>query len=289
MVPTTKNQRKAIESVYKMQKGLLHTGTIGGIIGVVTAATGIVWGYLLLTHFVELSANVSSTSFMAVYLLSYGYGSLSGILASSLIPYPSSWILLLLSTVLFSMLLVINGILIGLGFYDVAQGGRGLLGAVCLGACIIGSLLAGALLVLGVAIKTTTTIGGYVLGAAVQTILIPISFPNVVFILEGLVALGVSLLIVGITSLSIRKTVDRTESALAGGILCILGGVFGVLQIIPLLLLRTADTSSMYSSVVMYAAYTLMPSAIWIFQIFALLLVAFILWIRVFYSYGSQK
>nr|MDO8078302.1 hypothetical protein [Candidatus Freyarchaeota archaeon] len=276
-----------------MQKGLLYTGTIGGIVGVIMAATGIAWGYLFFRYFAEMMTQMMSLTSLTTYLYdTLGYGAMSGILAAAILPSPSSGIVFLLASVFLSMLLVINGILVGLGFHDVAQEGKGLLGTICLGACIIGALLTGALLVLGSALQITMLYNPMV--SVTTYVPLPVSFPELTLLWRGLAVLGAVLIIVGITSIAVRKSVDCTESALLAGVLGIIAGILSILQVIPLLTVMPSVYSFMFSTTlsisdIVVPIFGMTASLIWIFMTFALCLVAYIFWIRMFYSYGSQK
>ncbi|MHA1210496.1 MAG: hypothetical protein ACTSSA_10385 [Candidatus Freyarchaeota archaeon] len=190
------------------------------------------------------------------------------------------------------MLLVINGILVGLGFHDVAQEGKGLLGTICLGACIIGALLTGVLLVLGSALQITMLYNPMV--SVTTYVPLPVSFLEFTLLWRGLAVLGAVLIIVGITSIAVRKSVDRIESALLAGVLGIIAGILSILQVIPLLTVMPSVYSFMFSTTlsifdIVVPIFGMTASLIWIFMTFALCLVAFIFWIRMFYSYGSQK
>ena len=276
-----------------MQKGLLYTGTIGGIVGVVMAATGVAWGYLFFRYFAEMTTQMMNLTYLTSYLYSImGYGAMSGILAAAILPSPSSGIVFLMASVFLSMLLVINGILVGLGFHDVAQEGKGLLGTICLGACIIGALLTGALLVLGSALQITMLYNPMI--SVTTYVPLPISFLEFTLLWRGLAVLGAVLIIVGITSIAVRKSVDCTESALLAGVLGIIAGILSILQVIPLLTVMPSVYSFMFSTTlsisdIVVPIFGMTASLIWIFMTFALCLVAYIFWIRMFYSYGSQK
>nr|MDO8079262.1 hypothetical protein [Candidatus Freyarchaeota archaeon] len=236
-----------------MSKALL-IGTVGGIIGTITAAVGIMWVISVNTllneiynYLVELAPFVNTVISWIPTPLYTG-------------PWPqpifSSWPLFGLLSSILAMLLIVTGILIGIGFYGTYKIGGGAPGVVGLIFGIIGGI-AGALLI---TIGNTTP--GYMSAVApfdeVYVPVISVTTPNFNFIWASFGVLALAFIIIGAASISVRETTNIPSASMAAGILSIIGAVaFLVGSIIHLI-----------------------PPIVG----FGLTLVSFILWAVVFYS-----
>nr|MDO8081400.1 hypothetical protein [Candidatus Freyarchaeota archaeon] len=146
-----------------------------------------------------------------------------------------------------------SGVLTGVGFYGMYQAGGGAMGVVGLIFGIIGGTAGSLLLILGNILGTPLTLFA--------------SEPNYLFIWIGMIILGVSFILLGVTSRVVRGSTTRPSAAAAAGTLSIIGGCFFFPYILDWLL-RIAG-----------GIFTLIA--------FVLVLSAFIIWAAVFF--GSRN
>ena len=198
-----------------MGRGALLTGVAGGIIGTIAAVTGIIW--FIVWFFVPPEYIIVPYFF--------------------LVPVGPSPLLIAVS-VIFVALLVVACILTGIGFYGMYTAGGGAMGIVGLIFGIIGGAAFGILFLIGTFLPydsfsyyTPLLIWGWI----------------------GLIILGVSFIIMGSASIVVREYSIHSGTAVAAGILSIIGG----------------------SCLILYLASIIG---------FVLLFVAFLLWAIVFYG-----
>ncbi|MFB0562134.1 MAG: hypothetical protein ACETWM_13100 [Candidatus Lokiarchaeia archaeon] len=207
-----------------MGRGALLTGMVGGIIGTITAVIGIAWSVLTVVG-----------AYDYIFVPIYGIG---------LFPlYSGPSMLLVALTILFVVILFVACILTGIGFYGMYTAGGGAMGVVALIFAIIGGVAASIFTLLGVFASS---------GAFYYS---PYSY-ILAWSWIGFIIFGVSFIIIGSASIAVREVSTHSGTAVAAGILSIIGG------------------SALIISFLFFF--------IWIGL--ALLFVAFLLWAIVFYG-----
>jgi hypothetical protein len=198
-----------------MGRGALLTGVAGGIIGTIAAVIGIVW--FIFAFF------IGPELFIVPYV---------GFIYTG----PSA--LAIGISILFVALIIVACILTGIGFYGMYTAGGGAMGIVGLIFGIIGGVAAGILFLIGTFLPYD-----------------PFSYytPILAWGWIGLIILGVSFIIMGSASIVVREYSMHSGTAVAAGILSIIGGSCLIVYIIS-------------------------------FIGFVLLFVAFLLWAIVFYG-----
>ncbi len=206
-----------------MSRGALLTGMAGGIIGTIASAIGIAWSILSLVSYELIFVPIYPFGFIPVY---------SG---------PSMLVVAL--TIIFVVILFVACILTGIGFYGMYTAGGGAMGVVALIFAIIG----------GVAASIFTFLG--VFGSYGSFYYNPYSYILALSWI-GFIIFGVSFIIIGSASIAVREVSTHSGTAVAAGVLSIVGG------------------SCLIISILFFF--------VWIG--FGLLFVAFILWAIVFYT-----
>lgn len=232
-----------------MSRAAILTGTAGGIIGTITAGIGIIWSLAtiivtsangFLWYHLKLVENLAILSdefwlYFSLYMFELYY--------FSMITGDEAFPLILL--VVLGILLIVSCILTGVGFYGVYKAGGGAMGLVSFIFGIIGGALAGNFLFLE-----------GIFGALTLPSPIGLYFPGWI----GMVVLGVTFIIFGVSSIVVRETTTRPRASVAAGILSIVGACL----FFPSLL-------GLYGLIMVMVG-------------FALMFVAFLLWAIVFYS-----
>ncbi|MGQ9722716.1 MAG: hypothetical protein ACUVXA_15505 [Candidatus Jordarchaeum sp.] len=176
-----------------MGRGALLTGVAGGIIGTIASVAGIAW--LIIWLFVPPQ----------YILLPY----------FTLLPVGPSPLYIGVS-ILFAALIVVACILTGVGFYGMYTVGGSSMGIVALIFGIIGGVAFGILLLLDILLGY----GGIFYYS-----------PITIFSIIGSIILGVIFIIIGSASIVVREYTMHSGSAVAAGILSIIGGCFVILYI----------------------------------------------------------
>ncbi len=171
-----------------MGRGPLLTGVAGGIIGTIAAVVGIIWSIL--------GIFIGGEMYFVPYI-GFVYSGPSPALAGT--------------TILFVALLVVACILTGIGFYGMYTAGGGSMGIVALIFGIIGGVAAGILILLGLLAS-----GGLSITSPYAYLL---SWGWI-----GFIILGVSFIIIGSASIVVREYTTHSGTAVAAGILSIIGG-----------------------------------------------------------------
>ncbi|MBS7250112.1 MAG: hypothetical protein KIH08_05895 [Candidatus Freyarchaeota archaeon] len=267
-----------------MSKGALLTGTVGGIMGAVTAVFGIVWVFV---HVIFSNEIVSYCSMLSNYLIGMIYPDFPRFYALSQypIPYFPSASLFGVASFILAMLLIVTGILFGLGFYGTYKIGGGIMGVVGLASSVKG-MVAGALLII-VGNLTTGYVYAYTLVEMASVPFYPVTTPNFVVMWIGFIVLGVTCIILGSASMRVREMTEKPSAFyaagtlsilcavdfIAGGLVNIVGGhtMGGLLRLLGLMN-QLREGSSL--------------AGIYIIG-FALIFIAFILWAWAFYSSRS--
>ncbi|MEM2135529.1 MAG: hypothetical protein QW261_13040 [Candidatus Jordarchaeaceae archaeon] len=267
-----------------MSKWALLTGTVGGILGIVTAVFGIVWVFI---HVLFSNEIVSYCSMLSDYLMGIMYPGFPRVytLSQYPIPYFPSASLFGLASFVLAVFLIVTGILFGLGFYGTYKIGGGSMGVVGLASSVIG-MVAGALLIT-VGNLTTGYVYAYALVEMSSVPTYPVATPNFVVMWIGFIVLGVTCIMLGSASMRVREMTEKPTAFyvagtlsilcavdfIVGGLVNIVGGhiMGGSLRILGLMN-QLREGSSL--------------AGIYIIG-FALLFAAFILWAWAFYSSRS--
>nr|MDO8080409.1 hypothetical protein [Candidatus Freyarchaeota archaeon] len=167
-----------------MGRGALLTGMAGGIIGTIASVVGIIW---------SISSMVAAVEFHFFFF--------------TLSP------LLIFSTILFVALLIVSCILTGVGFYGMYTVGGGGMGVVGLIFGIIGGIIAAILILIGLITYPSGTI-------------IADSYYSwsILWNWIGFIILGISFIIMGSASIAVRECTPHSGTAVAAGVLSIIGG-----------------------------------------------------------------
>nr|MDO8080411.1 hypothetical protein [Candidatus Freyarchaeota archaeon] len=175
-----------------MSRGALLTGTAGGIIGTIASVVGIIWTILFFI----------------------------GTRVIFIPPFPLFYIgpstLQIFLTIIFVALLAVSCILTGVGFYGMSTVGGGAMGVVGLIFGIIGGVGSAILILVGL----TTQPSGF-------TLVMNQSY--MLWNLFGFIILAVSFIIMGSASIVLREWTPYSGTAVAAGILSIIGGVASII------------------------------------------------------------
>ena len=235
-----------------MSRGALITGTTGGVIGAITAAIGIIWLSILNTFQTEIYNYLAQigTYLSTLVPFSIFYGEP---FPFPIIPFLPSWSLFGLSSSILAVFFIVSGILIGIGFYGTYKIGGGAMGVVGLILGIIGCTLGALQIILGNLLTATQFIP-----MPITPYIIPVILPNFTIMWIGFMVLGVTFILLGSASITVREMTMNPSASQAAGILSIIGG-------------------SLFLLCVLFLGGIL-------FIGFILIFVAFILWAAVFYT-----
>jgi len=261
------------EGVWKIPEDTFLVGTVGGIMGSITAAIGIKCGIVFNSFINEINIYLLQLGYYLNYLIpgtfGYGYGVPPPL---PLLFYSPSASLLGVYSFVLSVLLGATGVLVGFGFYGTYRIGGGAMGLSGLIFGVIGATSSALLIIMG---NLTT---GYDLSAELGfpgeiIVGVPIpTTPNFSLIGIGFAVLSFTFLVLGSASISVREVTGKPMVSLAAGILSILAGVFSILG--PLGFISRGPITGI--GIALSAVYIAFIS-------FAPILVAFILWAIVFY------
>jgi hypothetical protein len=227
------------------------TGLVGGIIGAITAGTGIVWSIIYYLLIID-KLNYMNYLYIAV------------ILKTPPIQSTQADILLHIITIIFAVLLIVTGVLIGIGYYGYYSAEGQKIGLVALVTGIIGPLAAGILLILGtMVIRTVQLIARSTTDFSFFWL---IYFPGLAAWI-GLVFLAATFIIFGSTSIITRKSSPKPGIATVAGILSLIGGSLIIFM-------------DEYSYIFLYGNLTIFFGPLG----FGLLFISMILWTIMFYS-----
>nr|MDO8081071.1 hypothetical protein [Candidatus Freyarchaeota archaeon] len=241
-----------------MSRRALLTGVVGGIIGAITAALGVIWSLVYKGSFpIPVYGGILSVPLYAGFVLipflivfePYAYGSLFGIFSFVL-----------------AIFLIVTCILICVGFYGTHKIGGGAMGKAGLIFSILG-ITSGALLILIGYLTPTFETKLYTwlgLTEASPSWTFYLAFkPNWLMFGTGLIALCITFILLGVASISVREVTEKPSALYAAGILSILGAVAFIIGGIVGIIVSNITIA---------------------FIGFGLIFVAFILWTVVFYS-----
>ncbi|WXG39687.1 MAG: hypothetical protein WED07_02445 [Candidatus Freyarchaeum deiterrae] len=256
-----------------MSRRALLTGTAGGITGAITAAIGVVWGFVLPQFYNEIHIFAVDVSYYTTYLFNQPtqlwYEHVYPFIFLS--PYlPSASLFGALSFVL-SILLIATSILIGVGFLGTYKIGGGAMGVIGLILSVLG-ITSGALLIIMGNLTTGYTAAWMMMGESSYP-LFPILIPNFSVIWIGFLVLGFTFFLLGWTGISVRKATAKPAASAVAGVLSIINA----LVFIGAILLISRFSYVDYSALVVFPIVGLIIG-------FGAMLVAFILWAWVFYS-----
>ena len=213
------------EGVWKLPEDAFLAGTIGGVVGAITAAVGIIWVILVDAFLTEIHTYLGQLThfFMILIPLSWYYSyPYHGYPYPIVPPLPHAF-LFGVSSVILSILLVATGILIGFGFYGTYKTGGGAVGLRGLTLVTIGITLGALLIIMG-----TLTKGYMYADVAVGTTsnpFLPVPTPNFPVIWMGFIVLGFTFIQLGSASISVREMTQKPSASNAAGILSILGAI----------------------------------------------------------------
>ena len=265
-----------------MSRGMLLTGTAGGIIGAITTAFGIAWIFILNTFQTEISYYVTEWGYYLTSLLgTYTWDGVPVSYSIYPIPYFPSASLFGVSSFILTVFLIVTGILIGVGFYGMYKIGGGEMGVVGLVFGVMG-VTVGALLIIMANLATAYEQALLTVGAgeaAFVVPVIPVPTPNYSLIWIGFLILGFAFIVLGSVSISVREMTEKPSVSLAAGILSIMTAVvlilFNLIGLIPVqtVIALGAVESNISAGIFFGGIIGFWP-----------ILVAFILWAVVFYS-----
>ncbi|MFB0561450.1 MAG: NosD domain-containing protein [Candidatus Lokiarchaeia archaeon] len=252
-------RRKGVDAekeVWELPRDAFLAGTVGGIIGAITAVTGVIWVLKVNTFLTEINIYLGQLSYylnmlvpwMGLHYLYHGEPLL-------LYFYPSASLFVKLSF-LMSISLIVTSILIGIGFYGTYKAGGGAMGIVGLIFSILG-ITSGALLIILGTLTTGYMYAAYQEGMTSESFL-PVPTPNFLIIWIGFMILGLTFIILGSASISVRYMTEKPATSFAAGNLSILSALFFIIG------------GFIYPTILIIS--------------FGLIFVAFILWVVVFFS-----
>lgn len=235
------------------------TGTAGGIIGTITGIIGIIWSLVSISMTTEI---YNYTQFFPMFTQWLQFSTLP------LVLYPINVSSFTIFSIVLSVFLIVSCSLLGVGLYGLYKAGGGAMGLVGLITSTLGSITGSLFIILGSMTESIMVIGGvrnYVIGGFLPVM---VSMPNHFIILIGMIVIAISFILLGASSIVVRKTTIRSTTSVAAGILSIIGACFLILYLFtPLQLSPFAFLAGILTLIG-----------------FVLILVAFILWAVVFYS-----
>ena len=179
-----------------MSRGALLAGTAGGIMGTVTVVVAFIW-------------SLSYEFFSKPVPLFIFHGNFW---------YSGPSMATIFFTIIFVVLLVVSCILTGVGFYGTYKVSGSAIGIIGLISGIIGGIAAGIPFLIG-----SFTASDFYLTIGWQ--LYPYYSTSSLWNGTGFIILGVSFVIMGCASIVVHKYVMHSRTAVAAGILSIIGGI----------------------------------------------------------------
>ncbi len=208
----------------EMSRRLMLTGTVGGVIGTITGSIGILW---IATYFIFLNKLSYEYTFSVICFL-YLFGPFIGqFFFPSLFPAFLELVFLIL-TILLGISLIITSIMVGLGFYGLSEQGAGGIGGAALITGVSGTSVAAILLVLADTVFREFHLSSLYLfyyPYYYYPIYLYIYTPGSLFIWYSLIVLGITFFVLGLVSVLARDSTPSLNSAVAAGILSIIGGI----------------------------------------------------------------
>jgi hypothetical protein len=264
-----------------MSRSALLSGTIGGIIGVITASLGVSWLFV----FDSISSDIGIyVSLLGIYFTGlFGTYTIGGVKQFQSFPYPipyfPSWSLFGVSSLILAAFLIMTGILIGAGFYGMYKIGGGAASVIGMVSSVIG-ITAGALSIVMVNLTAGYEQTWLMVGqgeASGMVPFFPVLTPNFPFIVIGFIILGFTFIMLGSASISIREMTEKPRASQAAGILSIGVAVFivlcSLLGSIPVRGILGGLSNNITFGIFFGGIIGFLP-----------ILIAFILWAWVFYS-----
>ncbi|WXG42278.1 MAG: hypothetical protein WED07_16185 [Candidatus Freyarchaeum deiterrae] len=193
-----------------MPRTALLTGSVGGVFGAIAGSIGVIWSIVDLVYVMELARAMKDSLLTIVDIFRYS-PTLMFFYGSSFAPING---LFFEFSLILAILLIAGGIFTGVGFYGVRKAGAGTMGSVGLVSGIIGGTAGGLFLILGNLIPASLNLAYFV----------TISVPNYLLIFIGFAILGVSLILMGVSSIVVRYVTEHSSAAVVAGVLSIVGG-----------------------------------------------------------------
>ncbi|MEM3526368.1 MAG: hypothetical protein QXV37_03050, partial [Candidatus Jordarchaeaceae archaeon] len=213
------------EMDWKLSGSIFLAGTAGGVMGAITAVTGIIWVIMVNAFLTEINTYLAQLSYFLMILIpiswfySYPY---HGYIYPLVPFYPSAYLFGTVSSLL-SIFLIATGVLIGVGFYGIHKISERRTGIVVLIFSIIG-VTAGALLII-MGNLVTGYMYAHVAIELTSSPFLPVPTPDFNIIWIGFVILGFTFIVLGSTSTSIREMTQKPSASNAAGILSIIAAI----------------------------------------------------------------
>jgi len=230
-----------------VSKAAFQTGIVGGMAGVVASGIGIIWGFMSMS---------SHPMNQFMYAMNIVFNSFSTDVYFFPVQEPANYGLLILLSVALAVSLIVACVLTGVGFYGFYSTRGGSRGVVSLLSIATGSALGALLIVFG---TVSLRAEYYFMPWNVIPLLITLS-QEYTIIGMGMIILAATFILLGVTSIVLRENTTMPSDSMGAGILSIIGACLLIPHILgsPLTFIG-----------------------------FAVVLVAFVLWARVFYSFSQ--
>ncbi len=241
-----------------MSRAAFYTGTVGGIIGFITAGIGLIWCIYNMTYISDIYRYVADYYYYLITFGGYAY---------FFLPIHSSDALFSMYSMILAILLIVSGVLTGIGFFGVYRVGGGSMGIVGLATAIAGSSLGALLIYLGIitkVLKVPTFVFWFIIPFVMWTPAILTA--NFFYIWVGLLILAITFIMLGASSIAVREMTGNSTASMAAGVLSIIGGCFFFPYVLVL-----------FEAIGVFGCIFALVG-------FGLILVAFILWAVVFFS-----
>jgi len=216
------------EKLVDASRRSLLAGVIGGVLGTISVGVGALWSLIFYLFGIDLGkfvvGLVSLVGFLTGRWNPWAFF-ISGVWYPSVFsPYPSHLeLLFFILSVVLGPSLIIYGVLTGLGFNSALRiVGNADMGTLSLIASSIGGSLAGTLIILG---DTVVKLNPYTpLMHPPNPIVVPVDFPHPMLLTIGCFVLGLTFMVLGVATFSIRGLTPLPKAAQTAGILSIMSG-----------------------------------------------------------------
>lgn len=216
------------EKLVDASRRSLLAGVIGGVLGTISMGVGALWSLIFYLFGIDLGkfvvGLVSLVGFLTGRWNPWAFF-ISGVWYPSVFsPYPSHLeLLFFILSVVLGVSLIIHGVLTGLGFNGALRiVGNADMGMLSLITSSIGGSLAGTLIILG---DTVVKLNPYApLMHPPNPIVVPVDFPHPMLLTIGCFVLGLTFMVLGVTTFSIRGLTPLPKAAQTAGILSIISG-----------------------------------------------------------------
>ncbi|GEM_PF-6202986 len=286
-------------------------GIIGSLLGIVVSIAGFVWVTTVIVFMSDLMSYAALVNFIAGFPIPFfGLSIYNGLIVGLAVPYPNSVKWLVVVSILFVVLLVEFGAMMGLGFRSYGRSEfsafgatvilkRGIESSLYLAFSLVGALIAGVIILAGVTLRNTI-VYNFLRIQGLTEIFTPIRIPEFLCAWVGLAVLGVVLIALGAATVRVRDLVDWRDLATVAGALSIMGGVVFDLHLLVGILysMQLASFWNQLWIALFYPMGASMTSAVLssfefssILSIvgFGILLVVSVLWTRIFLAPTFNK